>query len=314
MNYRNLVRRPFDIVARRPYLWLLGLLAGGATSYSSWSGNSYRSSGNNDKIYSNVSFATLQTFWNNNWEWIVWLAAIALVVSVVLFILGCIATGGIIRAAVAHDEGREYGLGTAWRAGYSTGWRIAGLRLTTLVLAITPAIFIAALAGATAALATTFIPAAVILALVLAAAALASVAFWIVLGVAYELAQRIIVLEDGPVFESLAEGFRMVRWHLKETGLGWGILVAISIAAGIAMGIVAVAVAVPAAALGFSGWLIGGTTGVIVLGSFAGVFFLGVVLAAIGLWSAYSSVYWTLLYRVVRAMPLPAPRGAVAPA
>jgi len=314
MNYGKLVRRPFDIVARRPYLWLLGLLAGGATSYSSWSGNSYRSSGNNGTIYKNVSLETIQTFWNNNWEWIVWLAAIALVVSVVLFVLGCIATGGIIRAAVAHEEGRDYKLGTAWRAGYSTGWRIAGLRLITFVLAVTPAIFIAALVGAIALLSNTFVPSAVLLALVLAAAALASVAFWIVIGIAYELAQRIIVLEDGPVFESLADGFRMVRWHLKETGLGWGILVAISIAAGIAMGIVAVAVAVPAAALGFTGWLIGGTTGVIVLGSFAGVFFLGALLAAIGLWSAYSSVYWTLLYRSVRAMPLPAPRGVIAPA
>src|SRR5438270_5140478 len=99
MNYRSLVRRPFDIVARRPYLWLLGLLAGGATSYSSWSGSNYRASGSSSMIYTGPSLDTIQSFWNNNWEWIIWLAAIALVVSVVLFILGCIATGGIIRAA-----------------------------------------------------------------------------------------------------------------------------------------------------------------------------------------------------------------------
>jgi hypothetical protein len=41
------------------------------------------------------------------------------------------------------------------------------------------------------------------------------------------------------------------------------------------------------------------------------VFFLGVVFVAAGAYSAYSSVYWTLLFRNVRALPAPATRGAM---
>jgi hypothetical protein len=55
-------------------------------------------------------------------------------------------------------------------------------------------------------------------------------------------------------------------------------------------------------------------TGAVVAGSFAVVFFLGILLIAAGAYSAYSSVYWTLLFRNVRGLPAPAARGAIAPA
>jgi hypothetical protein len=311
MNYGNLIRRPFDIVARRPYLWVLGLLAGGATTFNYSSGGSSYRNNSNTTIYTGPSTETFQAFWNNNWEWLVGIAAAAVVVFVILFILGSIATGGIIRAAVEHDEGRDYRLGTAWRAGYATFWRIAGLRLATFVLAIAPAVFIGALVGATVALSGPFVPGAVLFALLAAVAAIASLVFWIALGVAYELAQRFIVLDGMRVFDAIAEGFRMVRWHFKEVALGWLILIAISIVASIAAVFLVIAVAVPAGILGFSGWLAAGATGAIVTGSIAAVFFLGVLLAAGGAYAAYSSVYWTLLFRYVRAMPAPATRSAM---
>ena len=78
--------------------------------------------------------------------------------------------------------------------------------------------------------------------------------------------------------------------------------------------ILAFAVAIPAVALGLGGWAIGGMTGAIVTGSVAAVFFLGILIAAAGAYSAYSSVYWTLLFRNLRELPAPAARGAIAPA
>jgi len=311
MNYRHLVRRPFDIVARRPYLWLLGLLAGGATTFNySGGGSSYR----NSTTYTGPINGTVQTFWNNNWEWLVAIAAIAAVICVVMFILGSIATGGIIRAAVEHDEGRDYRLGTAWRAGYATFWRISGLRLATFVLAIAPAVFIGALVGAAVAMSGPFVPGAVLFGLLAAGVGVASIFFWIALGIAYEFAQRLIVLEGVRVFDAIAAGFRMIPRHGKEVALGWLILIAISIIAGIAIVPIVIAVAIPAGIVGFGGWLTAGATGAIVTGTIAVVFLIGVLLPLGGAYSAYSSVYWTLLFRTVRAMPVPAPRGAMVPA
>lgn len=314
MNYGNLVKRPFEIVARRPYLWLLGFLAGGATAFN-FSGNGpghgqHTGSGE----YSGLSSAVLQAIWNDNWGWMVGILAFLILVVLVLFVLGSIATGGIIHATVEHDAGRDYRFGIAWRAGYATGWRIAGLRLLVLVVAIVPGLLIGALVLSAVAGAASSPAAAVGFGLVAAVAFLASLVFWLALSVAFRLAQRFIVLEDGHVAESLTNGFRMLRWHLGEIAIGWLILLALSIGVGIAGAILAVAVGIPAVALGFGGWAIGGMIGAIVTGSFATVFFLGIVFAAAGAYSAYSSVYWTLLFTTVRTLPAPSPGGAIAPA
>jgi len=314
MNYAHLIKRSFEIVARRPYLWLLGFLAGGATAlnYSS-GGTNYRRPGASG-TYNGPSWAVLQNVWNANWEWIVGILAVLVVFGIVMFVLGCIATGGIIHATVEHDADHEYRLGTAWRAGYATGWRIAGLRLLTFLLAIVPGLLVGALVLAAVVGAMSSTAAAVSFGLVAALASLVSIAFWLALGVAFQFAQRLVVLEDGHVADSLSTGFRMIRWQFKAVAFGWLVLIALSIGVGIAFAVVAVVVAIPAVALGFGGWAIGGMTGAIVAGSFAAVFFLGVLLVATGAYSAYSSVYWTLLFRNVRALPAPAARGAIVPA
>src|SRR5579864_8527419 len=194
MNYGYLIKRPFEIVARRPYLWLLGFLAGGATASTfSGGGTNYTRSG----TYTGPSWAAVQNTWNGNWEWIVGIFAFFVVVGIVMFVLGCIATGGIIHAAVEHDAGHDYGLGTAWRSGYASGWRIAGLRLLTFLLAFVPGLLVGTLVLATVVAATSSAPIAVGFGLFAAVAFLVSMAFWLALSVAFELAQRVVVLEGG---------------------------------------------------------------------------------------------------------------------
>lgn len=311
MNYGNLVRRPFEIVARRPYLWLLGALAGGAAGFSMPNSN-FRQAG--ATAYNGPSWQVLQNLWNDNLALIVGVLSFLLVVGLVLFALGCIATGAIVHAAVEHDAGREYRLGTAWRAGYASGWRVAGLRLLTFLLAIVPGLLVGALVVATIAGVSASTPAAILFGLTAGLAFLASIVFWLALSVAYQLAQRIVVLEGGQVAASLSAGFRMLRSHFGPVALGWLLLLALSIAIGIAMALLAVVVAVPAVTLGVGGFVIGGAIGGIVLGTFAVVFFLGVLVAAGAAWAAYSSVFWTLLYKNIRELPEPAPRGAIVPA
>ncbi|TMD03326.1 MAG: hypothetical protein E6J02_14045 [Chloroflexi bacterium] len=312
MNYGYLIKRAFDIVARRPYLWLLGFLAGGATTFNFPNSNYSRPTASG--AYHGPNWAVLQNFWNDNWLWIAGIFVFVAILGIVLFVLGCIAAGGVIHAAVEHDAGHEYRLGKAWRAGYATAWRIAGLRLLTFVLAILPGLLVGALVLAAVAGATSSAAAGLSFGLLAAMASLVSIAFWLTLGVSYELAKRLIVLEDGRVAESLRNGFGMIRRHFKEVVFGWLILIALSIGVGIAMVVLAAVVAIPAVALGFGSWAIGGATGLIVIGSFAAVFALGVLLAAHAAYSSYSSVYWTLLFRSIRTLPEPTATGAIVPA
>jgi len=313
MNYGNLVRRPFEIMARRPYLWLLAALAGGATTFN-LSGSSYGRPAGSRGGYHGPGWAAIQNLWNDNFGLIVGILAFFLVVGIVLFILGCIATGGIIRAAIEHDAEREYKLGTAWRAGYASGWRIAGLRLLTILLAIVPGLLVGALVVAAVAGASASTAAAVAFGLSAGIAFLVSLVFWLALGVAYQFAQRLVVLEGGQVAASLSHGFRMIRWHFGPVALSWLLLIAVSIGVGIAMAVLAVVVAVPAITLGLGGFFLGGPIGGVVLGTFAAVVFIGVLVAAGAAYSAYSSIYWTLMYKNLRELPEPSARGAIAPA
>src|SRR5438270_1517680 len=129
--------------------------------------------------------------------WIAGILIFAAVVGIVLFVLGCIAAGGVIHAAVEHDAGHEYRLGSAWRAGYATAWRIAGLRLLTFLLAILPGVLVGALVLAAVAGATSSAAAGVSFGLLSAMASLVSIAFWLALGVSYELAKLVSVLGGG---------------------------------------------------------------------------------------------------------------------
>src|SRR5581483_6523508 len=167
--------------------------------------------------YHGPTWSDLQAFWSQNWEWLAAIAAVLVVAGIVLFALGCIATGGIIRAAVEHDSGREYGLGRAWRAGYSSGWRIAGLKVLTFLLAVVPAFLLAALVvSAVAGANASMVGAAVGFGLSGVLVGLISIVFWIALAVAYQFAQRMVVLEDGRVAQSLSAGFRMIPSHFPQ--------------------------------------------------------------------------------------------------
>jgi hypothetical protein len=308
MNFGELVRRPFEIVVRRPYLWLLGFLAGGAGAYN------FSSSGSGSSTWhvGTPSSAAVQGYWNENWEWIVGLIAVFAVFAIVMFAIGCIADGGIIRAAIEHDENRPYRLGVAWRSGYPSGWRIAGIRLLTLLLIAVPLVMIITLGVAAAATATSAVGVAVLFGLAAAATGLAALAFWLVLCTAEQLGERAIVLDGAGVTDALGTGFRMIRWHFKEVAIAWLIMLGLSIAAGIAMAVftvlAAIIIAIPTGVIGVSSWVTGATAGVVVSVTFAIVFLIGAVLAAAGWWAAYSSVYWTLLFKRVSALPVAAAR------
>src|SRR2546423_12662186 len=136
MNYGYLIKRAFDIVARRPYLWLPGFLAGGATTFNFPNSNYSRPTASG--AYHGPTWAIVQNVWNDNWMWIAGILIFAAVVGIVLFVLGCIAAGGVIHAAVEHDAGHEYRLGSARRARHATPPPIARPRPLPLPPAVPP--------------------------------------------------------------------------------------------------------------------------------------------------------------------------------
>src|SRR5260370_35166650 len=114
-----------ETVAGRPSRWWLGFLAGPATTSTFTGGGPNYAHPATAGNYHGPSWAVLQNVWHDNWESIVGILALFVVIFIAMFVLGCIATGGGIPAAVEHGCGNQDRVGKAWRPGLATGGAIS---------------------------------------------------------------------------------------------------------------------------------------------------------------------------------------------
>jgi len=220
------------------------------------------------------------------------------------FFLGPVSTGGLVRAAVEHDDGRPFAFGQAWQAGLRTFWRVLGLRLLEIVvllfalgiLGIVALISLAAsgfTAGSFGSLGLVFV-------LII----LVSVATQVV----FTLAVRAAVMDDRSITQALESSIALLRRRLGPVALVWVISIAISIGIAIALFVALAIIAIPFVLLGVITYAAGAGIGIpLVLGILVAVV---VLLVAVGGSSAFVSVLWTLAYRRFEGEPA----SAVAPA
>jgi len=324
MNYGALIERAGRMILRHRYLWLLGLLGGGEAFSAptgfpgSFGGPLPGSNVPRSGVYyfgpSPAPFSgqggsvDMGSFFSDHPG-----AVAAIIVGVLLlfvigalffFFLGPVSTGGLVRAAVEHDDGRAFAFGQAWQAGLRTFWRVLGLRLLEIVvllfalriLGIVALISLAAsgfTAGSFGSLGLVFV-------LII----LVSVATQVV----FTLAVRAAVMDDRSITQALESSIALVRRRLGPVALVWVISIAISIGIAIALFVALAIIAIPFVLLGVITYAAGAGIGIpLVLGILVAVV---VLLVAVGGSSAFVSVLWTLAYRRFEGEPA----SAVAPA
>ena len=129
MRYENLLSRALRITWRRPWLWLLALLAGeanGAGGGGGSSGSSFQQPTANGANGANgANFTPPDLGWVPGWltghaALLLGIAAAVLVIGLLLFLLSCLAEGALIRAVAvaagvaagkAAHHGRDVGEG-----------------------------------------------------------------------------------------------------------------------------------------------------------------------------------------------------------
>ncbi|TMD08743.1 MAG: hypothetical protein E6J01_03335 [Chloroflexi bacterium] len=327
MNYGALIERAGRMILRHRYLWVLGLLGGGEafsapTGFPGSFGGPVPGSVPRSNVYyfgpspapSWMPFTNqggsvdMGSFFADHPG-----AVAAIIVGVLLvfvigalffFFLGPVSTGGLVRAAVEHDDGRPFAFGQAWQAGLRTFWRVLGLRLLEIVvllfalgiLGIVALISLAAsgfTAGSFGSLGLVFV-------LIL----LVSIATQVV----FTLAVRAAVMDDRSITQALESSIALVRRRLGPVALVWVISIAISIGIAIALLVALAIIAIPFVLLGVITYAAGAGIGIpLVLGILVAVV---VLLVAVGGSGAFVSVLWTLAYRRFEGEPA----SAVAPA
>ncbi len=338
MNYGALIERAGRMILRHRYLWVLGLLGGGEafsapTGFPGSFGGPVPGSVSRSNVYyfgpspapswmpltNQGGSVDMGSFFADHPGAVAAIivgvlgAVAAIIVGVLLvfvigalffFFLGPVSTGGLVRAAVEHDDGRPFAFGQAWQAGLRTFWRVLGLRLLEIVvllfalgiLGIVALISLAAsgfTAGSFGSLGLVFV-------LII----LVSVATQVV----FTLAVRAAVMDDRSITQALESSIALLRRRLGPVALVWVISIAISIGIAIALFVALAIIAIPFVLLGVITYAAGAGIGIpLVLGILVAVV---VLLVAVGGSSAFVSVLWTLAYRRFEGEPA----SAVAPA
>ncbi|HEY7198733.1 MAG TPA: hypothetical protein VIC57_00900 [Candidatus Dormibacteraeota bacterium] len=321
MQYGELISRSLSLVWRFKYLWLLAILGGADIGTGGFSGNfnnpgtlfggsSPNNGGRGAPAVGDVGPQVSQFL--NDWGWLIVLAAVALVVlALAWFVLSSITIGALVRASAEHDAERPFGLGMAWRTGLGTFWSIVGLRLLGLlwgliVLAVFGTLFVLGLVtylnGTTGGLAAVIAIGGVIGLLVIVVS--------ILLGLAFTLATRAVVLEQRGPLSALGRGFGLVRARLGRVLLVWLLQIGLALAAGIAVAIVLIPVLLLAAGIVGVAAFTGGPGAAFAVGVPVGLVGLAVLIVVGGLAGAYLSTYWTLAFR---RMELDAPKPVAWP-
>jgi hypothetical protein len=225
VRYENLLTRSFRILRRKPWLWLLALLAGETSNGGGGGGGGFNFQRRSRMPAPDLS---LVPHWlADRAELIIEIAIGLLVVSLVWFVVSCIASGALVGAVARIDGGEPMTFGAAWRIGLASFRRVLTLKLLLAGAVLVPALLLAVppLVGSLGGLRGLLIGLFIDLPL------LSAVLYWSVfIGWLSQLALRACVLEElGPRPALAAAGALLIRrFHrialttLVFIGVGFG--------------------------------------------------------------------------------------------
>lgn len=325
MDHIKIIKRAWNTTWRYKALWIFGILlaltSGGGGGGGGNVGAQFGGNGGGQ-----WPFPDTLEFPTPSWDLIiaamVALCCLILLLTVFTVIARYVSETALIRMVDDHEEtGAQRTVKQGFQLGWSrAAWRLfliellVGIVLGTvfillLLLALTPLLVwftqntALRVVGTVGAIGFFFL----VIMLAILVGTVVSVLLYII--------RRVCVLEECGVFESLREGLRFVRAHLKEVALMWllmfGIRLAVTlvlipvfvlllILAGVMGGVPALVIGrlVSLASQGALPWVIGGGIGLLI--------FLAILappmLFLSGLYETFASTTWTLTYRELRVL------------
>ena len=261
MDYESLLKRAWNIVLNNKYLIVLGALASlgsGGSGGGGGGGGNHSTSGGPGTITTPMpgqewsvplpDFSQLgipQEYFAIGLTALLVIVVMLIILGVTLWVIGRIATGGLIAGVNQIVTERETSFRLAWNAGWQKGWRLIGIDLVPafpmlLGLVIVVVMVLSMTGGLTSLIddagrITRIVPENPIgLALAAGAILCPAVLFSLVFGILATFAERACMLEDKGIIESYSRGWEIITRNLSPVI----ILALIQVAIGIILGIV----------------------------------------------------------------------------
>lgn len=300
MEYKNILKRAWDITWKHKALWLFGfflaLMGGGGGAAGGRSGGPQvqYTFGSSDRLSPSAVLGL-----------IIAVVALVLVAVIMAVVIVPLSRGALIGMA---NEVEETGK-TSVRSGFRQGWARCGrillidllvgvpsgiLAVVSLFMALSPLLLLAtqkAVPGILGVMTTIFLVLLWIGALI---------AIGTLLGIVMEIAYRECVLAKRGVFASLSSAWRLARANARHVGMIWLLLLGINLAVGFLMlplvlliGAIAATPALAVYALGHS------TVAAVIVGALLGMPGVLALMLAGAVHVVFRSTTWTLLYREI---------------
>jgi hypothetical protein len=233
VDYGQLLSRSWEIVWNNKFLIVLGMvvtllgIGGGGANFNAdnlLGGSAFgRTEGFNAEEFNPEYFGLSEAELEEAFGVLVPMLAagmvaivcIAFIARIALWVVGTIASGGLIAGVNEIETIGASGLQQAWNAGWQKGWRLLGISLFQFIALVPTVCVLAGFAGE-----HELDPTALIEALLCTICLVMLV--WIVLDVLRILATCACMLEDTGVFESYRRG-----WTVLRDNLGEGLLLAL---------------------------------------------------------------------------------------
>lgn len=307
MQYGDLISRSLQIFWRYKYLWLLGALGGSEAAGGGFGTLGNASSGAGNGPGQTGPPSELTQWFVNNLPLLIVLVGLLVLFLIGYFLISCVTTGALVRAAAEHDAERPFGLNTAWQAGVRTFWPILGLRVLVFLLALVAVgvlvgVFVVGIVAAV----NEQIAGAVVAFVLGASALLVFIVLAIAASIVLTLTIRSIVLEQRSVFAALGRGLRLLTERLGRTLLVWLLSIFLGIVVGVIGALALLVLAMPFAAVALVVYAAAGLAGM--LTSAAVLIFLFILISTLvgGAIGSYVSIYWTLAFRRLELDAAPA--------
>ncbi len=245
MDYGKIISTGWGQAWKHKTLWIFGfLIAGGGGSNVSNLSNKFDRFG-----LAESDLFRVREFIVEHLYIILLLAALALLAFVIWIILRTISVGGLVEAARQMKQGEQYRFGKSFGVGVRYFWRLLGIAFLTFVVVFAFIVFVAIIGV----VAFTINVALGVLSLLILLP-LFIVGMFVAV-ITSSLAERHIVIENRPVFDSIGDSFNLWKSHLGPSVVYTLIYVGIGIAVGLSTLVILLFAVIPFVAVGFVNWL-----------------------------------------------------------
>jgi len=295
MDYKALLKKSFDLTIKNKFLWIFGLFAGAGMTFSGMNMSDFTKKGPGmDPLFTKEQ---ISAFLYSHWTLVLWIALGLLVLCIICFIISLFAEASLITGAAALSKGEKTDFSLALKKGSQYFWKLWGLGIMYFLIILVGLAISAIPTGLLVLSNQMFIAAFYGVLTVLAFIALA-----VIVGFSAPYAERILVLENKGITESIKTALILVRKKILEVFIVNLILIAFSTVLAFALAIALVIILIMLGLLGFGLWSLSNGLGIIYAFVLGSALFVAIMIFK-SAFSTFKSVVITEAYEKFKSKP-----------